>query len=264
MRLIAFLVLASAFTAFAWDANEDLLSASRAGDLAAAKSALEKGAALESKTPYGQTPLYLAAMNGHEEMVRFLLDKGATTDVKDTFYKAPMLAFVLQRKHWGVAKLLVSKPSNPDQALGDVAGSGRAELVQAVLENSKPSQTALDKAYEGALDEKQAEVAGLLKKAGAHEPPPPVAVDAKVLDSYGGTYKPDQNVTRVPPEIKVLVKEGRLYLQAGGGPDLALKTVSPTRFAFAPAQLEIDFDAADSFTLKQGAETFKFKKTVAK
>lgn len=260
MRLIAFFVLASAFTAFAWDANEDLLSASRAGDLAAAKAALEKGAALESKTPYGQTPLYLAAMNGHVEVVRFLLDKGATTDVKDTFYKAPMLAFVLQRKHWSVAKLLVSKTSNPDQALGDVAGSGRAELVQAVLENGKPGQASLDKAYENALQQKQAEVADLLKKAGAHEPAPPVVVDAKVLESYVGTFKTEQ----FPLDIKVSVKEGQLNIQATGQPELATKALSATRFAFAPAQVEIEFDSADSFTLKQGGQNIKFKKAVSK
>src|SRR5260221_7200937 len=100
MRPIALLVFASALAVLAKDANEDLLSASRAGDLAAVKTAIEGGAALETKTPYGQTPLYLAAMNGHEEVVRFLLDKGAGTDVRDTFYKAPMLGFVIQRKHW--------------------------------------------------------------------------------------------------------------------------------------------------------------------
>jgi hypothetical protein len=260
MRLIAFLVLTSAFTAFAWDANEDLLSASRAGDLAAAKAALEKGAAIETKTPYGQTPLYLAAMNGHEELVKFLLDKGATTDVKDTFYKAPMLAFVMQRKHWGVAKLLVTKTSNPDQALEDVASSGRAELVQAVLENGKPSQASLDKAYEGALTGKQSEVADLLKKAGAHEPPPPVVVDAKVLESYTGNYKTEQ----IPLDIKVFVKQGQLYIQATGQSELPTKALSATRFAFAPAQIEVEFDSADSFTLKQGGQNFKFKKAVAK
>src|ERR1700730_5512106 len=124
MRLIALLAFASALAVFAADGNEDLLSAARSGDLAAVKAAIEGGAALETKTPYGQTPLYLAAMNDHEEVVRFLLDKGASTDVRDTFYKAPMLGFVLQRKHWGVAKLLVSKSTNPDQTLGDVASSG--------------------------------------------------------------------------------------------------------------------------------------------
>src|ERR1700680_925160 len=130
MRQIALLAFASAFSAFAWDANEDLLSASRLGNLGAVTAAVEKGAALETKTPYGQTPLYLAAMNGHEEVVQFLLGKGASSDVQDTFYKAPMLAFVLQRKHWEVAKLLMGKSTKPDQALEDAAGTGRADLVQ--------------------------------------------------------------------------------------------------------------------------------------
>ncbi len=74
MRLIALLAFASALIIFAKDANEDLLSASRAGDLTAVKTAIENGAALETKTSYGQTPLYLAAMSGHEDVVRFLLD----------------------------------------------------------------------------------------------------------------------------------------------------------------------------------------------
>ena len=261
MRLIALLTLASALAGVASaDANADLLSAARAGDLAAVKTAIESGAVLETKTPYGQTPLYLAAMNGHEEVVRFLLDKGARTDVSDTFYKAPMLGFVLQRKHWAVAKLSVAKPANPDQTLGEVAGSGRPDLVEAVLTSSKPSQSALDKAYESALEGKQAEVAGLLKKAGAHDPAPPVSVDAAVLASYVGTYKSEQ----IPIEIKVSVKEGKLYGQAAGQPEFATKTISATRFAFAPAQLELEFDGADGFTLKQGGQSFKFKKAVSK
>src|SRR5713226_414887 len=182
MRSIPLLVLAAAFSLFAADSNEDLLAASRAGDLAAVKAAVQNGAALETKTPYGQTPLYLAAMSGHEEVVRFLLEKGASVDITDTFYKAPMLAFVLQRKHYGVAKMLIPKSTTPDQTLMAVAGTGKSDMVQAVLEAAKPSQTSLDKAYEQALARKQADVAELLKKAGAQEPAPGVTVDAKVLD----------------------------------------------------------------------------------
>jgi len=132
--------------------------------------------------------------------------------------------------------------------------------VQAVLESGKPSQASLDKAYEAALTRKQADVAELLKKAGAHEPAPPVAVDAKVLDSYTGAYKSDQ----IPLEIKVFVKEGKLYIQAAGQPELLTKALSPTRFEFAPAQIEVEFDSAESFTLKQGGQNFKFKKAVAR
>jgi hypothetical protein len=75
MRLIT--LLAFAFV-IAWaDTNADLLSAARAGDLAAVKTAVEGGAVLETKTPYGQTPLYLAAMNGHEEVVPLSARQGS-------------------------------------------------------------------------------------------------------------------------------------------------------------------------------------------
>lgn len=260
MRPLAVLAFASALSLFAADANEDLLTASRAGDLPAVTTAIEHGAALETKTQYGQTPLYLAAMNGHEDVVRFLLDKGASTDIRDTFYKAPMLGFVLQRKHWGVAKLLIAKSSNTDQVLGDVTDTGRTDLVQAVLSGGKPSQPALDKAYEALLEAKHAEAAELLKKAGAREPAPPVNVDATVLASYSGTYKSDQ----IPIEIKVSVKEGKLVIQAAGQQELLTKTLSATRFAFVPAQLELEFDSTDSFTLKQRGQNFKFKKAGSK
>jgi hypothetical protein len=170
-----------------------------------------------------------------------------------------MLGFVLDRKHWGVAKMLIAKTAKPDDALGDVVDSERPELVQAVLDR-KPSPAAIDRAYAGALEGKHAEIADLLKKAGAHEPAPPVPVDPAVLASYVGTYRSEQ----IPVEVKVTVKEGRVYLQAAGQPELATKAVSPTRFAYAPAQLEIEFDGADGFTLKQGNGNYKFKKAVQK
>ena len=260
MRRILPLLLAAAFFLCAAELNQDLLDAARQGDLAAVKSLLERGAALETKTPYGQTPLYLAAMNGHADVVTFLLDKGASTEVRDTFYKAPMLGFVVMRKHYTIAKMLIAKGNGaPDDTLAAVAGSGNAELVQAVLDKAKPSQASLDKTYEAALERKQTPVAQLLKKAGANEPAPAVQVDPKVLESYSGVYKSEQ----FPLEIKVSVKEGKLFVQATGHGEFAPKPKGPTVFEFLPAQLVIEFDSDSSFTLKQGGMTFKFKKTVA-
>src|SRR5713226_2122007 len=125
MHRRTWLIFATALVLFAGDVNEDLLAAARKGDLASLKSLLANGAALETKTPYGQTPLYLAAMNGHQEVVDFLLDKGASTEVRDTFYKSPMLGFVIMRKHYGVAKTIIAKGSgSADDNLAVVAGSG--------------------------------------------------------------------------------------------------------------------------------------------
>jgi ankyrin repeat protein len=259
MHRLACFVLATAVTLVAWDANDDLLNAARKGDLDTVKALIEKGAPVEAKTPYGQTPLYLAAMSGHEAVVQFLLDKGAKTDVTDTFYKASILDFVLERKHYAVAKTIIAKGNgNADEQLKAVADAGQADLVQAVLDKGKPGQSALDSAYEAALAKNKKDVAELLKKAGAHEPAPPVVLDAKVLESYVGTFKTEA----IPLDIKVFVKEGKLYLQATGQPEFAPKPKSPTVFVMAAYNLEVEFDSANTFTLKQGGQNFKFKKAV--
>src|ERR1039457_6604921 len=161
MHRLACLLFATAVGLLAGDVNDDLLNAARKGDLDTVKALIEKGAPMEAKTPYGQTPLYLAAMSGHEAVVQFLLDKGAKTDVRDTFYKASLLDFVLERKHYAVAKMIIVKGSgNADEQLKEVADAGQADLVQAVLEKEllvqavrekvRPGQPALDSAYEGA------------------------------------------------------------------------------------------------------------------
>jgi len=259
MLRITLLLFAASLGLRAWDVNEDLLEASRLGDLSAVRAQVEKGAALETKTAYGQTPLYLAAMNGREEVVRFLLDKGANPEVRDTFYKASILDFALMRKHYGVAKMLIAKLSKPDQVLASVVDSGNAGLVQTALEAGKPSQAALDKTYEVALGQKQTDIAALLKKAGAHEPAPAFAVDGKTIEAYAGTYKSDQ----IPLDIKAFVREGKLYMQGTGQPEFPLKALSATQFEFAPAQVVVEFDSPSSFTLKQGGASFRFKKAVA-
>jgi hypothetical protein len=258
MNRLVCLVLGIQLALFAGDNDEALLAAARNGDLASVKALCDKGAVIETKTPYGQTPLYLAAMNGHEEVVRFLIEKGANTELKDSFYKASILGFTLERKHFGVAKMLIANGGNPDEQLSEVVEAENADLVETVLAKGKVSQAALDKSYETAIDQKQASMIELLKKAGAHEPEPPVTVDAKVLASYVGTYKTDQ----LPFDLKVFIKDGKLYLQATGQPEFAPKPKSPTSFEFSQFGLQVDFDSAASFTLKQGGKEFKFKKAV--
>lgn len=264
MNRINFLIVPGclflAVSASAWDQNEDLLAAARKGDLDAVQSFVAKGAAIEAKTPYGQTPLYLAAMSGHTKVVEYLLGKGANVDVKDTFYKAPLTAFVLQRKHYDVAKLLIATGKlDMDEVITGVVGTGRTELVTAALATGKVKPESLSKALGIAQDEKKQEIAELLVKAGAKPPDPGVAVEAKMLESYAGSYKS----AALPLEIKVSPRDGKLVMQATGQPEFGLKAKSEKLFANEAFRIEIEFKDADSFALRQGGQSYDFKKAGA-
>jgi uncharacterized protein YciI len=87
---------------------------------------------------------------------------------------------------------------------------------------------------------------------------PAATVDPKTLESYSGTYKSDQ----FPLEIKAFVRDGKLFMQATGQPELPLKAISATQFEFAQAGIAVEFDSSSSFTLKQGGAGRRFPKAV--
>jgi ankyrin repeat protein len=74
---------------------------------------LEKGADLESKDNFGQTPLGGAAEKGHEAVTRLLLENGADLESKDVFGQTP-LWWAAERGHEAVTRLLVEKGADPE------------------------------------------------------------------------------------------------------------------------------------------------------
>jgi uncharacterized protein YciI len=144
----------------------------------------------------------------------------------------------------------------PDPLLASVAETGKADLVQALLDVTKPSPRAVDDAYERALAQKRPDVAAVLKKAGAQEPVPAFKTDPKVLEGYAGNYKSDN----IPLAITVFVKDGGLFMQGAGQGALPLTARSATEFEFKAAGVQVVFAADGSFTLKQGPGSYLFKK----
>jgi hypothetical protein len=259
-------VLASASAPRAQDApkqalNDELFAAARAGDAAAARSALDRGADVNAKFRYGTTALFKAAEKGHTEVIKLLLERGADANVKDTFYGATAMTWALQNKHVGAVRALVEKGAEGlDDVLGFGANEGNVELVRIALDKGGAKPETLSNALAAAERGKHAEVVELLRKAGAVPPPKAdFVVDAETLKSYEGTYKSERG-----QEVSVAVKEGKLTL-AFGPQSFTLGAFDKTNFRpleFDGATLTFNAEGgrAASFTFKQRGTESIFKR----
>lgn len=240
--------------------NNQLFEAARKGDAAAVAALLDKGADVNAKFRYGTTVLFKAAERGNVEVVKVLLARGVDATVKDTFYKTTAMTWALDNKHVEVVRLLLEK--SPD-SVGDVlmngVNEGNLELVRVALDKGglKPETltSALAAASEG--ENKNDEVAQLLKKAGAVAPP---TVDAATLQTYVGKYRGEQ-----VPEFLISVAEGKLYAAVTGQGRFALIAINSTSFkpvAFEGITITFNVEGGKTtgFTLKQGQGSTQLKR----
>src|SRR5260370_32787760 len=82
------------------DLTDDLLAATRKGDLAQVKAVLDKGVSVNAKSSYGQTPMFFACDRGYIEIVKLLIERGADLNVEDNFYHANAISWAAQKKHY--------------------------------------------------------------------------------------------------------------------------------------------------------------------
>ena len=243
--------------------NEQLWEAARTGDAVAVKALLAKGADVNAKFRYGQTPLFKAAERGHTEVVKVLLEAGADVNVRDTFYKATPMTWAVDKGHVEVIRALLDKGA---QGVGDVlmAGvrEGKVEMVKLALANkSGPSAETLSTALGTAMRAERTEIVELLKQAGAQPPPKADFVVAPdTLKSYEGTYKPE----RGGDLIIAVNKEGKLTATTQGV-TYALGAFDNVRFR--PLEFEgvtLSFNVEDGkvtgLTMKQGQNTQLYKR----
>ncbi|KAJ5765777.1 hypothetical protein N7520_005336 [Penicillium odoratum] len=92
------------------DGSTPLSWAARNGHEPVVKLLLDRGADLEAKNhPFGQTPLSWAAKNGHEPVVKLLLDRGADLEAKDDRFGQTPLSWAAEEGHEPVVKLLLDR-----------------------------------------------------------------------------------------------------------------------------------------------------------
>jgi hypothetical protein len=110
------------------------------GHEAVVKLLLESGAELETADGFGQTPLSWAAENGHEAVVKLLLESGAELETKDGLGRTP-LSWAADNGHEAVVKLLLESGAELETADGSrrtplswAAERGHEAVVKLLLE----------------------------------------------------------------------------------------------------------------------------------
>src|SRR5215813_9374144 len=137
--------------------NDQLYEAVRKGDVAAVKSALDRGADVNAKFRYGTTALFKAAERGNAEITKILLDRGVDTKVKDTFYGATAMSWAIDGKHVEVVRLILEK--NADE-VEDVLLTGvresNADLLKVALDHGGiPAESLTAALAMSSVDEKK-------------------------------------------------------------------------------------------------------------
>jgi Ankyrin repeats (3 copies) len=260
LRTLTLVLLVSAASR-ADDLTDDLLAATRKGDVAQVKALLDKGASVNAKSPYGQTPLFFACDRGYTEIVKLLVDRGADVNVEDTFYHASALSWAAQKNRLEIVKLLLDHGAkSPGDVMMMGVQGGNPELVKVGLDKGGIPKERLSIALGAAIKGNKTQIADMLKAAGATPPEPvkTVELDPAILQKYVGTFTGGRGGTEF--EMTFTVKGSTLSGIFSGQPPLTYAPSDPTHFHSVEFEgINLVF-SGDGFTLKQGGQDIEFKR----
>ena len=117
-EMFYFLLSYGPCTAFLYKQKTLLHVAAQAGYGPAGETLIEKGAVVDAKCLKGQTPLMFAAMKGHHEVVKLLLDSGANINAIGGYSKESSLHTASENGHYEVVKLLLDSGANINATCG--------------------------------------------------------------------------------------------------------------------------------------------------
>lgn len=231
-------LLFAAFGASGADSGEALREAARAGDLKRVEELLAAGVPVDAPARYGQTALYFAAEEGHLEVVRRLVERGANVNVQDSFFGASALGMALNGGHVELARhLLAHGAEDAASALGLAIERDDLELARAALATGflEPLDlAAARRAVEGGAGPALRELLATASAKPRQRPPYKPAPER--LTAYAGTYRQEPG-----KDVAVAVRGESLGITLPGQTEIALAAVAEDRFDSAKGDLSVLF-----------------------
>lgn len=138
-----FAVLVSLVCACSGERYNELMNASRDGNLEAVKRALQRGIEINQRTSQGKTALMLAAANGQTETVTWLISHGADVKIEDNYGTSAIITAATAGKNEVVSLLLnsgadpIKRDSSGGSALENATFFGHTSTVLALLPHTK-------------------------------------------------------------------------------------------------------------------------------
>jgi outer membrane protein assembly factor BamB len=254
---VALLVVGTS-RSWAVDDGESLRQAARAGELLRLRALLDAGVKADSPGRHGLTAVMLAAEQGHLEVVKLLLERGAKLGARESFFHQSALDRALGGDHLAVARLLLEKgDAGAQAALRTAIQRGDLELAKAALASGQLEPLDL------AAARKQAERASAPMRellAGASVPAPkraPFTIDPARRRAYVGRYRRGDGT-----EFTVAERGDGLVLETAGQPELVLKPVAADRFEGGSGDVSAAFggraDTVEWLALNRGGEVTNF------
>lgn len=223
---------------------EELWNAARAGDVARVTRALDQGADVNAGNRYKVTALFLAADKGHIDVIKLLLDRGASISAQDTFYGIRPIGMALQNGHTDAAILLLQRGSpGAMEALMSGIQQKNTALVSAALESKELTaanvRTAIARAKRDAAPETIAALEKKLATFPADALPPAVRIEPATLTSYAGSYRHENGTTFT---VKLTGDQLSLVTAPGQPPLMLIPTTQDTfGIAEAPPTVSVRF-----------------------
>jgi len=186
----------------------ELIDAAKQGDLAKAKTQIEaRGAKVDETGPDNTTPLIWASYNGHLDVVKYLLVKGADINHKETGHGKNALMLAAEEGHLSVVKLLIEKKANVS-AINNYGGTS----LMAAAQNGHLNSILVLLSHGSKIDHKgnEGQTALMLACGKGHLPA------VKLLISKGSDFKLRDNAGRTPEDWAKIAGHHNIasYLQA--------------------------------------------------